>query len=223
VLIKQHCDANNEASRWHPATFLYDSSLLTRQLCVHRQEIALTFLVKGKIIPPYQLETQSQQPTNQRISLVTKISPEKQRIAGIGLLIFALAMTYWVWQNAMTTGSYLKIAAFVFPAFAVLGLAMAIYLWPKAVRRITRARTTEISRHPATWQNLRGIRLGGRHGQYLVYGRHTAVLASSRTAHCVQCARPVSLSQWIYLLGCCTGFIAALKNHFHWPNVFYLV
>ena len=58
---------------------------------------------------------------------MTKISPEKQRIVGIGLLIFALAMTYWVWQNAMTTGSYLKIAPFIFPAFAVLGLAMAIF------------------------------------------------------------------------------------------------
>jgi len=58
---------------------------------------------------------------------VTKLSPQKQRLAGLGLLIFALAMTYWVWQNAMTTGSYLKIAAFVFPAFAVLGLAMAFY------------------------------------------------------------------------------------------------
>ena len=55
------------------------------------------------------------------------MSPTVKRLLGIGLFIFSAAMTYYVWHNAMQTGTFRSYFALAFPIFAIIGLALAVF------------------------------------------------------------------------------------------------
>ncbi len=51
----------------------------------------------------------------------------KQRLVGVFLIVVGTGYTVYEWRNALTSGTYHPKVAFLFPVFAMLGLAVLLF------------------------------------------------------------------------------------------------
>jgi ABC-type Fe3+-siderophore transport system permease subunit len=103
---------------------------------------------------------------------VRAIPRGRQRVGGILIALLSAGFVAWTWYTALTRGYYYRKAALIFPAFAVIGIALALI---PGYREERIARGEDVSR-------LQGMQL--------ITLRWWAVLAAALAA---------SLANWLLL------------------------
>jgi hypothetical protein len=95
-------------------------------------------------------------------------SKSGQRLAGVVFLAGGVGFTIWSWHDALTEGYYYPRMAAFFPAFAVVGLGMVLFLIDRDCLRAEHGvdRPRSLAHYPLEWKILFVVALAAGLGNW---------------------------------------------------------